>query len=191
MNRPGDKSSVWWDRDVDDRGSPIRADVREAARQLWPEAIKRVRRRLSDSAEAAQLMESAVAHISRHLNRFEAPPFGPNVPSLLSLHFSQRLSRLASRLERITSAGDCTGLENYAAIEGWTDRIDRNIDLERVLLRLNPRSRAILVMRMHGYDWETIGRKLGVLSSTARRAFWKDTHTVLTQIMLRNGTGRP
>src|SRR5436190_13958614 len=131
MNRLGDKGSVWWDRDVDDRGSPIRADVREAARQLWPEAVKRVRRRLSDSAEAAQLMENAVAHISRHLNRFQAPPFNPKVPSLLSLHFSQRLNRLASRLERVTSVGDRTSIEEYAAIEGWTDRIDRNIDLER------------------------------------------------------------
>jgi hypothetical protein len=133
-------------------------------------------------------MENTVAHISRHLNRFQAPPFNPKVPSLLSLHFSQRLNRLASRLERVTPVGDRTSIEEYAAIEGWTDRIDRNIDLERIALRLNPKSRAILLMRMHGHDWEAIGRKLGVLPSTARRAFWRDARTILAQIVPGNGT---
>jgi len=57
---------MWWDREVDEQGRPIRADVRRAAHELWPEAVRRVRRTLSDPAEAAELMEITVLQISHH-----------------------------------------------------------------------------------------------------------------------------
>src|SRR5579862_1573494 len=100
-----DEGPMWWDRDVDDQGRPIRADVREAAHQLWPEAVKRVKRTLHDCADAAGLMEISVVQISRHLDRTNTPAFAPNIPSLLSLHFSQELKRLAKRLGKIILVG--------------------------------------------------------------------------------------
>jgi hypothetical protein len=41
----------WWDRDVDDQGNPIRADVRQAAHEIWPECCARMRATLDDIAK--------------------------------------------------------------------------------------------------------------------------------------------
>lgn len=184
-----DTGPLWWDRDVDDQGVPIRADVRQAARDLWPDAVRRVRRTLSDPAEAAELMEDTVVYISRHLDRVQAPLFAPSVPSLLSLHFSQELRRLAGKRGRIRLAGHGSSIEARAAVEGWAERIDRHIDFEKIVCSLNERSRTIVAMRMQEHEWEVIGDKLGMLPATVRRAFWKDLREVLLRMGCRNGSG--
>ena len=185
-----DTGPIWWDRDVDDQGVPIRTDVRQAAHDLWPEAVKRVRRTLSDDAEAAQLMEDTVLYISRHLDRVQATSFASYVPSLLSLHFSQELRRLAGKRGRIRLVGDRNSIEECATVEGWAERIDRHIDFEKIVCLLNERSRTIVAMRMQDHEWDVIGHKLGMLPATVRRAFWKDLREVLLRMGCRNGSGR-
>src|SRR5215471_21531853 len=96
---------LWWDRDVDDKGAPIREDVRQAAHEIWPDLCARVETTLGDLADAPELMESAVAHISRYLTRQGAAPSYPQAKSLLSLHFCQELKRRAGRLSRVKAVG--------------------------------------------------------------------------------------
>lgn len=185
-----DAGPMWWDRDVDDQGRPIRADVRQAARALWPEAVKRVQRTLADPAEAAELMEDCVVYISHHLDRARTPAFAPNIPSLLSLHFSQELRRVATRLGRIKLVGDGSNFEECAVVDGWAERIERHIDFEKIVGYLNERSRTIVAMRLQEHDWQLIADKIGMLPSTVRRAFWKDLREVLSRMGCNNGSGK-
>ena len=187
---PPDMVPLWWDRDVDDQGKPIRADVRQAAQELWPQAVGRVRRALSDAYEAAELMEATVLHVSRYLDRVDALCFASNVRSLVSLHFSQELKRLASRLGRVKFVGDGTTIEQQAVVTGWADRIHRQLDFARIIGRLKDINRTVVLMRMQEHDWNVIGAKLGILPATVRRAFWKDLRDVLARMGSGNGTGR-
>jgi hypothetical protein len=185
-----DAGPIWWDRDADDQGRPIRADVRQAAHQLWPEAVKRVRRTLSDPAEASELMEISVVQISHHLDHTNMPLFASKIPSLLSLHFSQELKRLAKKLGRIKLVGDKANIEQYAVVECWAEQIDRRLDFKKVIARLKATSRTIVAMRLEEHNWNLIGAKMGDSPASLRRSFWKDLREVLSRMMGRcNGTG--
>lgn len=183
-----DTDPMWWDRDVDDQGRPVRTDVRQAAHQLWPEAVKRTRRMISDPAEAAELIEISVVCISHHLDRKETPAFAENIPSLLSLHFSQELRHLAKKLGRIKLVGDNSAIEAFAVVEDWTERIDRHHDFEKAMGYFRPRMRILVYMRLELHSWELIGAKLGKRPATLRKEFWKELHEVFSRMNDRNGS---
>jgi DNA-directed RNA polymerase specialized sigma24 family protein len=171
---PG-KGPLWWDRDADESGVPIRTDVREAAHAIWQEACHRTRVVLGDAGDAPELMEAAVHHISRHLNRRgEAMPSSANVASLLMLHFCQELRRLAGRLARIRPVGTTADIEERAVSPVWMEKVERWIDFQKLLPHLSERSRKIFRLRLLDHDWKQIGKLLGIAPSTARNAFWED-----------------
>jgi len=167
-------SSQWWDREFDDDGIRIRADVRQAAHDNWPVARNRVRVVQGDTTEAAELMEAAVIHISHYLDRHHLPLFTcENVSSLLMLHFRQELRRRigkSRRTEHITEQNSQDAVQR----ENWVDKANQRIDLQRLCLVLSRRSCAIMGMRLLGRSWENIGERLGISPYTARNSFWRE-----------------
>ena len=73
MATPG-RGLQWWDRDVDEKGNSIRADVRQAGHEIWQECCARVGAVLGDAAEAPEIMEAMVSHISCLLIARESRP---------------------------------------------------------------------------------------------------------------------
>ena len=61
--------SAFWGREVDSTGKLLRQDVRDAAHEIWEWALSRAQAILSDSSDAASLMERSVAQVSRYLDR--------------------------------------------------------------------------------------------------------------------------
>ena len=169
---------LWWDRDVDDSGKQIRDDVREAAHDLWPICCARVATTLGDVADAPELMESAVAHVSRYLTRCRAAPFYPQAKSLLSLHLCQELKRRAGRQGRVHAVGLIRDLETLVphslACSSWVEEVDVWLDLEKLHYRISHRSWIIFAMRHLGHDWEEIAEKLGIAVSTAQNHYRND-----------------
>lgn len=186
---PG-KGPLWWDRDADESGALIRTDVREAAHAIWQDACHRTRITLGDEADAPELMEAAVRHISSHLNRRgETVPSSANVASLLMLHFCQELRRLAGRLARIRPVGTTADIEERPVAPLWIEEIERWIDFEKLLPHLSERSCKIFRLRLLDHNWKQIGKLLGIAPSTARNAFWEDLRQAQATLERRNHSG--
>ena len=96
---------VWWDRERDCSGRQIRADVRAAAHEVWPNACRQTQSLLGDMSEAAELMEKSVAQVSKYLDRAGADPFSQNTRGILMCAFCRSLRRYAMKLKRLQLVG--------------------------------------------------------------------------------------
>ncbi len=192
---------LWWDREVDDSGKQIRDDVRRAAHELWPTCCTHVATTLGDPADAPELMESAVAHISRYLTRHNAAPFYPQARSLLSLHFCQELKRQAGRRSRVQSVGLTIELEALvpaaSACSSWVEELDIWLDLEKLHNQISDRSWIIFAMRYLGHDWPEIAEKSGIAVSTAKNHFhddfkqaWAELHSAIKSVRCQGSRTR-
>ena len=95
---------LWWDREADQAGRPIRADVRLVGHEIWKQACQRTRALLDDHGPAAELMENTVAQVSRYLDRIGAPESSQK-HALLMVAFCRRLRRYATKLNRLELVG--------------------------------------------------------------------------------------
>src|SRR5438045_2955553 len=92
---------LWWDRDIDHAGKPIRPDVRAAAHGIWSRACRQAQSLISDCSQATDLMENTVAQVSRYLDRGGVVVFSVQLDGLLMLAFQRALYRRIAKLRRV------------------------------------------------------------------------------------------
>jgi len=164
---------VWWDREVDGVGRRIRPDARLAAHGIWEQACQRTVATLGDHGPAAELMECAVAQVSRYLDRLGAPD-GSRKHGLLMVAFCRNLRRHAEKLGRVELVGGANELGIHASSRSWIDRTNARLDLERIVRHLSKPSTTVLMLRAAGFEWKEIARLLRTTPAAARNSFWRE-----------------
>jgi DNA-directed RNA polymerase specialized sigma24 family protein len=164
---------VWWDRDLDSGGRPIRSDVRSAARELWQQACHRAVAELADDGAAAELMEKAVAQASRYLDRMDAP-LSSRKHGLVMIAFCRALRRYRARSSRLELLGASTDFGNLAIANSWAAQANARLDLEKLIRRLSTSSNKVLMLRAAGYEWKEIGQMFETTAGAIRNRFWRE-----------------
>jgi hypothetical protein len=168
---------VWWDRDVDQAGRPIRPDVRLAGHEIWKPACRRTQALLDDQGPAAELMENAVAQVSRYLDRIGAPESSCK-HGLLMVAFCRGLRRYAAKLKRLEFVGGSGELSSRTLDEAWVGHVNARLELERIARKLRDHNGAVLMLRAAGYEWEDVGHVLGKSPAALRISFWREIERV-------------
>jgi DNA-directed RNA polymerase specialized sigma24 family protein len=171
------RTLVWWDRDIDQAGRPIRADVRSAGHEIWRQAYQRTHAVLSDYGPAAELMEKSVAQVSRYLDRIGAPQ-SPGKHGLLMVAFCRGLRRYAAHLNRLEFVGGSGELASRAFNEAWASQMEASLELARIVRKLRGDNAAALMLRATGYEWDEVGKALGKSSAAIRISFWREIRRV-------------
>lgn len=180
---------LWWDRNNDRTGRPIRPDVRAAAHGIWGCACGRAESVISDCSQAAELMESTVADVSRYLDRGGVAVFSRQIDGLLMLAFQRALYRRVAKLKRLKIVGGSEGLSRRTVDRAWSRQIDARLELEQVVRRLCERSRTILALRYAGYTWKEAAWLLGSSVPALRSSFWRDVTRMKSELKNHRGTG--
>jgi predicted transcriptional regulator len=170
--------ALWWDRDVDRAGRPIRPDVRTAAHGVWGSACKQAQSLISDSSQAADIMESTVAQVSRYLDRNGVVVFSREMEGLLMVAFQRALYRRVAKLRRVENWGGSGELSHRAIDRTWAHQVHAHLELDQVVCLLCERSRTILALRYAGYTWKESANLLGASVPALRSAFWRDVARV-------------
>jgi DNA-directed RNA polymerase specialized sigma24 family protein len=181
--------SLWWDKDSDHSGSPIRPDVRAAAHRIWNSAHKTAKAIEGDGSCAAELMEDSVAQVSRYLDRGAVVAFSREIDGLLMLSFQRAARRRLARVRRLESLGGVNELSNRAIDRTWTQRIHARLELEQVVRLLSERTRSILALRYVGYTWKEAAGIFNESVPALRSAFWRDVTRVKMQLKSRRSRG--
>lgn len=166
--------ALWWDKDADHAGRSLRPDVRTAAHGIWGSACRQTQSLMSDSSQAAEIMESTVAQVSRYLDLRGVTVFSRQIDGLLMLAFQRSLYRYVSKLRRVENWGGTGEMSRRVVDRSWADQVQAHLELDEVVRLLCERSRTILALRYAGYTWKESAQVIGSSVSALRSAFWRD-----------------
>jgi hypothetical protein len=174
MNTLSGKGPLWWDRELDPTGKPIRLDVRSAAREVWNDACNQTRALLGEACEAAGLMERSVVQISRYLNRRGLPMFSQDTSGLLMCAFCRALRRYVAKMRRIELAHNLSEISEPRPTRSCTSEEDCRLDAEKGARRMSKRGRKMYALRTEGYEFREIAEILNTTDAAARAEFSRE-----------------
>lgn len=167
-------SPLWWDRDCDSSGTPIRADVRSAAHGIWDYARQETRTILGDVSDTPGLMEDSVLQVSHYLDRRAVPLFEKDPSALLVCAFYRRLRRHVAKLRRLELTSNISSLPAPPLGRSCPSKEDCRLDAEKVLHKLSQRARQMFRLRDAGYDWEKVAEIFDTSEDAARVEFSRE-----------------
>ncbi len=170
--------ALWWDSDADRAGRPLRLDVRAAAHGIWGSACRQAQSLISDSSQAADIMESTVAQVSRYLDCRGVAVFSRQIDGLLMLAFQRSLYRHVAKLRRVENWGGTGEMSRHVVDRTWAHQVHAHLELDQVVRLLSEKSRTILALRYAGYTWKESAQVLGSSVAALRSAFWRDVARV-------------
>lgn len=176
----GIHSAPFWNQGIDRDGRVIRADVRESAQEVWTKACCLAGSVLGDSDEAAEIMESCVARVSRYLDRRGRALFTQHTDGLLLVAFRNQLRSHAAKLRRTKPVGHATELAEYDG--AWHEKVDRQLELIDLVRRLSKKNLMILRLRSAGYEWKEVAALLGTTAANAKNGFWRELQQLQSKI---------
>lgn len=176
--------SPFWDRDTDRDGRVIRADVRSAAQEVWEKARRMAGSVLGDPADAAEIMETCVARVSRYMDARNQGLFTQRTNALLLVAFRNALFSLAKKRHRLQTVGHASAVDRYPQDCCWEREFALQLDLKNLVRQLGPRSRVILTLRQAGYEWQDIAGLLGITASKAKSGFWREIRQLQSKIIV-------
>lgn len=182
------KMPVWWDRDIDQTGRPIRKDVRVAGRETWGVAYRRTRTLLNDPGPAAELMETSVAEVSRYLDRIGAPQ-SSHKHGLVMAAFSRRLRRYATKLNRLEFVGGSAELSSHPVAGDWVNEVNSRLEIEGIVRKLRADNAAVLMLRAAGFDWKDVAQLMGKSPAAVRNSFWREVERIRSDSTVRRRQG--
>jgi DNA-directed RNA polymerase specialized sigma24 family protein len=164
---------LWWDREVDRTGRPIRADVREAAITVWKNS-RRIQLELSDPSHAAELLEGTVAQISRYLEHNDIVTFSRSIEGLVAHSFQRAVQRETVKRNRFLPLNESAKLPDRISDKTWQEQVQLRLQLEEIIILLSDNSRRVLTLRYAGYTWKETAQLMGLSVAVLRSAFWRD-----------------
>ena len=186
MTDPGRNAPVWWDKEVDAAGRPIRLDVRTAAHQIWDAARRQAQHLLGDASEAPEVMEKVVVQVSRYLDRTGAGLFTQNTTGVLMCAFCRSLRRYAMKLKRLQLVGGSAELAPRRTAQNWSALVELWLDLEKLGRDLSQKTRVMLRLRSTGFDWKEVAGVLHMTDTAARTAFWREVRRARSKSLRRS-----
>ena len=128
---------------------------------------------VDDHGPAAELMEYAVAQVSRYLDRVGAP-MASRKHGLVMLAFCRALRRYRAKLNRLEFVGSSHELAKRAPTKSWEGEAHARLELENLVRRLGRKNADVLMLRAAGYEWKDIATLFGVSATALRNAFWRE-----------------
>ncbi len=184
MNAFSGNNLLWWDRETDYSGRPIRADVRAAARQVWDDACQKTRASLGEACEAAGLMETTVTQVSRYLDRQGIPLFAQDTGGLILCAFIRALRRYAARHRRVELAERPEELAAPNVGRHCTRKADCELDAKKAASHLSERGRKMYELRKTGFEWKEVAQALNTTEGAARAEYSRELKRA--RLKLRN-----
>jgi len=182
--------SVWvWQRD--ESGTTIETELVDAARRNWARVLAYAQRHQQDSSRAADILEAVLLSLSR-AKRAHAK-LGSSIRNLdnyLYSAFVRRLNRQLAKQPHIETVGSLQDLDALTGIgtPGASPLIEDELLIKELMGYMNERTRRMFSLRMSGYSWKEIARRLRTTVNNAQVLFNYGLGKARSRIMKPRGS---
>jgi len=149
-----------------DEFGPIDPQVYQAAREIWPRAVRFGEFALHDRSLVFNLMMKAVADVSKSIAK------GTYIEHLNGYLFRTFKHRVVKEREKRLPRSEPLSEESEAVVSVLVD-LDRKILAREIFARLDQRNREIVQLRMMDYSFEEIARILGLNNNVVRTRWYR------------------